>query len=255
MTSFAIILKRALKRLPFAQSMKWRLSQLVAQVRFRQEFMTFKNLSSQGSASQRFAIRWQDRYPCLNDRTATTSFDWHYLYHTAWAARIVAQTCPAYHVDIASDLYFCALVSAFVPVRFYDYRPADLRLSNLSYERADLLARPFPDASIHSLSCMHVIEHIGLGRYGDPLDPNGDLKAMSELKRVLGPGGSLLFVVPVGEPKVVFNAHRVYAYAQIVGVFADLQLKQFALITENLQDGLIENATVEMADAQTYGCG
>ncbi|MGA2030503.1 MAG: DUF268 domain-containing protein, partial [Verrucomicrobiota bacterium] len=77
------------------------------------------------------------------------------------------------------------MVSAFVPVKFYDYRPADLHLDNLACEHADLQALPFADCGIQSISCMHVVEHVGLGRYGDPLDPNGDLKAMNELERVL----------------------------------------------------------------------
>ncbi|NDC42314.1 MAG: DUF268 domain-containing protein, partial [Chitinophagia bacterium] len=55
---------------------------------------------------------------------------------------------------------------------------------------------PFESDSIPSLSCMHTIEHVGLGRYGDQLDPQGDLKAIAELKRVVQPGGDLLFVTP-----------------------------------------------------------
>jgi hypothetical protein len=66
---------------------------------------------------------------------------------------------------------------------------------------------------------MHVVEHVGLGSYGDSLDPNGDLKAMSELKRVLSINGNLLFVVPVGKPRVMFNAHRIYSYEQIIECF------------------------------------
>ena len=95
---------------------------------------------------------------------------------------------------------------------------------------------------------MHVAEHIGLGRYGDPLDPDGDLKAMGELKRVLAPGGLLLFVVPVGQPRVCFNAHRIYSYGQIVEAFAKLYLEEFALIPDDSIDGgLIINATAEFA--------
>ncbi len=254
MSTPVALIKRVLKTTPAAQGIKRCVSQLVAQLRFQQEFMRFKSLASR-SATQRFTVRWQDRYPCLGDKTAITGFDHHYIYHTAWAARIVAQTRPVRHVDISSSLYFCALVSAFIPVQFYEYRPADLHLGNLSSELADLLALPFANASINSLSCMHVVEHIGLGRYGDPLDPDGDLKAIAELKRVLANGGSLLFVVPVGKPKIMFNAHRIYSYSQIASAFADLQLQQFALITDNGQEGLIENAPTEMADAQTYGCG
>ena len=70
----------------------------------------------------------------------------------------------------------------FRAVDFYDFRPAPLSLPDLFAGAADLTALlPFADNSIHSLSCMHVLEHIGLGRYGDPLDPDGDLKAIGEL--------------------------------------------------------------------------
>lgn len=221
---------------------------------FREEFLTFARLSA--SVPERFALSWDDRYPCLGDKTASTEFDRHYVYHPAWAARVLARTRPEVHVDISSSLHFCSVVSAFIPVRFYDYRPADLRLSGLTSEAADLLALPFAAGSVASLSCMHVVEHVGLGRYGDRLDPEGDLKAVAELKRVLAPGGTLLFVVPVGRPKVAFNAHRVYAYDQVVGYFSELELVEFALIPDDPQDGgLVRGATREASDAQDYGCG
>ncbi len=219
--------------------------------RFRREFATFSTLSRK--TVSRFSLRWQDRYPCLEDRTFVTNFDHHYVYHTAWAARVIAKTRPTYHIDISSSLYFCSLVSAFVPVKFYDYRLTNLHLSNLSSEQADLQALPFADASISSLSCMHVVEHIGLGRYGDPLDPDGDLAAMAELRRVMAVGGSLLFVTPIGEPKIRFNAHRIYSYEQIVDAFPGLNLRQFALIPD--VGGLIEDANPQLADKQIYGCG
>jgi len=201
-------------------------------------------------------VFWKDRYPCLKDNTLNTGFDAHYIYHPAWAARILAQIKPDLHVDIGSSLHFCTLVSAFISVKFYDFRPAELVLSNLFSESANLLSLPFKDGSIQSLSCMHVVEHVGLGRYGDQLDPDGDLKAIDELKRVLAPGGSLLFVVPIGKPKVMFNAHRIYSYEQVIGYFSDLELLEFSLVLDDPKsDGLIRNASKEMADVQSYGCG
>jgi len=205
----------------------------------------------------RFSMLWSDRYPCLNDKTKTTGFDRHYIYHPAWAARILARTRPQSHVDISSTLHFCTLVSAFIPVRFLDYRPAELRLDGLQSEAADLLRLPFADGGIDSLSCMHVVEHVGLGRYGDPIDPDGDLKAIAELTRVLAPGGDLLFVVPVGKSaRIMFNAHRIYTYDQIVKYFGTLELKEFALIPDDpAQGGLFRDAPRQLADAQDYGCG
>jgi len=222
--------------------------------RYISDYRTFRRLSARGGS--RFRLQWRDRHPCLGDGTSDTGFDAHYIYHPAWAARILARTKPECHVDVSSSLHFCTLVSAFVPVRFFDYRPADIRLANLETGRVDICALPFADGSVPSLSCMHVVEHIGLGRYGDPLDPEGDLRAISELKRVLAHGGDLLLVVPVGKPRIMFNAHRIYSYEQIVGYFHGLELLDFSLVPDDaVKGGLIGNASPEMADGQTYGCG
>ena len=160
------------------------------------------------------------------------------------------------HVDISSHLQFCATVSAFVPLEFYEYHPPEVEIEGLTVNRADLLALPFEDISVMSLSCMHVVEHMGLGRYGDALDPDGDVKAMNELKRVLAEQGQLLLVVPVGQPRLQFNAHRIYSYDQILDGFSGLQLTEFALIPDDWrQGGLIRDASREMANDQRYGCG
>lgn len=222
--------------------------------RFLSDYRTFRKLSK--ASSGRFHPRWSDRRPFLADWTAATEFDRHYVYHPAWAARVLAATRPSEHVDISSTLHFVSILSAFVPVRFYDFRPADLQLEGLKCDRADLLALPFPDNSVASLSCMHVIEHVGLGRYGDPLDPDGDLKGMRELARVVAPGGDLLFVVPVGRSRLCFNGHRVYSYDQILASFPGLELKEFVLIPEAAErGGLILQASREIADREAYGCG
>lgn len=201
-------------------------------------------------------VVWRDRYPCLYDNTGNTGFDRHYVFHTAWAARVVLQNRPPKHVDISSSLYFCSILSASIPIEFYDYRPATLGLDNLQSERGDLLRLPFQDGTIQSLSCMHVVEHIGLGRYGDPLDSNGDLQAIAELKRVLSPKGDLLFVVPVGRPRVMFNAHRIYSYEQILDYFTGFVLKEFALIPDDeATGGLIRHANPDLVKEQAYACG
>ncbi|MBL0923392.1 MAG: DUF268 domain-containing protein [Sphingomonadaceae bacterium] len=205
----------------------------------------------------RFDLSWRDRWLHLRDATATTGFDRHYVFHTAWAARIVASIMPGLHVDVSSSLYFVTAVSAFVPTKFIDYRPADLQLSGLRSEAGDLMSLPFEGGSLESISCMHVVEHVGLGRYGDPLDYDGDLKAAAELTRVVAEGGNLLFVVPVcGKARIQFNAHRIYQYDQVIKMFPDFDLAEFALIPDDGSDeGLIRNADPTLASRQRYGCG
>ncbi|MCR4313208.1 MAG: DUF268 domain-containing protein [Candidatus Roizmanbacteria bacterium] len=231
------------------------LSRIKVYFELRKTFGRFKELSKK--ASKRFSVSWDDIFFFANDNTTNTGFDAHYVYHPAWAARILTKTKPEFHIDISSTLHFSSIVSAFIPVHFYDYRPAKLELSNLTSERADLLSLPFKDGSIKSISCMHTIEHVGLGRYGDELDPDGDLKAINELKRVTALHGDLLFVVPIGKPKLLFNAHRIYSYTQIQEYFGkDFELMDFFLIPDNaVTRGVIYKATEKDADGQDYGCG
>ncbi|UKT64395.1 DUF268 domain-containing protein [Pedobacter mucosus] len=194
--------------------------------------------------------------PFLNDKTENTSFDPHYIYHPAWAARILSKTTPENHIDISSTVSFCSIVSAFIPVQFYDYRPANIKLSNLTIGKVNLLSLPFKDNSIKSISCMHTVEHIGLGRYGDPIEYDGDIKAMKELSRVLAQGGNLIFVVPVGIRRIEFNAHRIYNYKDILDAFPMLKLKEFSLVPDNYEHlGMIINPHSRVTNSQNWGCG
>ena len=230
------------------------------------DYFAFKKTHGAG----RFEISPKDFYPCIKDKTINTGFDRHYVYHTSWAARVVKEINPEFHVDISSSLFFCGPVSAFIPVRFYDYRPADLRLSDLQTGKADLHNLAFEHNSIKSLSCMHTLEHIGLGRYGDPIDPEGDLKAIESLKKVVAKDGSLLIVVPIGKPKIEYNAHRIYSYEQIMTYVTgkkyddgvqntkdgDIYLHEFSFIPEfEHEGGLIRNADPKLAQNAHYACG
>lgn len=206
-------------------------------------------------SAHRFRLSLSDAYPQIFDRTFETGFDRHYVYHTSWAARVLSEKRPQKHVDISSSLYFSGIVSAFIPVEFYDYRPANLSLSNFTPKQGDLMALPFPDGSVESLSCMHTVEHVGLGRYGDPIDPEGDVKAAKELARALKPGGTLLFVVPMGrDAKIEFNAHRIYTYESVLALFPELVLKEFSLIPEH-EGPLVRHADPALLENEAYACG
>ncbi len=164
-----------------------------------------------------------DDYPQLHDRTSTSPYDAHYTYQDAWAARTIHALAPPEHVDVGSRITFVLGLAAFVPVTFIDLRPLTVDVPNLRARAGSLLSLPYEDQSVLSLSSLHVIEHVGLGRYGDELDPDGTRKAARELGRVLAVGGQLLIGVPVGRPRTAFNAHRVLDPEQVVELFRPLE--------------------------------
>jgi SAM-dependent methyltransferase len=217
---------------------------------FRQQLKVFRQMNEQDN---RFTVADKDLWAFLSDATSETPFDAHYTYHPAWAVRVVKKINPGRHVDISSTLQFCSTLSAFIPVDFYDYRPARLMLTDLYCGAADLTNLSFETGSIESLSCMHTIEHVGLGRYGDPLDPSADVKALKELQRVTRPGGSLLIVTPVGQPKIQFNGQRIYSFELINDLFGDFELRDFSLVTDS--GGFINQADPNLVREQQHGCG
>jgi hypothetical protein len=113
-------------------------------------------------ATLRSSLRWEDRWLCLGSATPLTSFYLSYVFHTARAYRILAESRLAQHINIFRPLYFVYVASAFVSTRFYDHCSAQLGLSGLAYDQADLTWLHSANRSIESLSSMHV----GLARYG-----------------------------------------------------------------------------------------
>lgn len=194
-----------------------------------------------------------DTQPQLHDRTVTHFANAHYFYVNAWAMRRVLQAGSASHVDIASQPVLSSLLSAVIPVTFLDYRPLQVKLDGLTCAGGDILKLPFDDQSIGSLSCLHVAEHIGLGRYGDPLNPNGTRLAARELARTLAPNGNLYFALPVGRPRLCFNAHRIHSVDTILEYFRDLRLVEFSAL---LDDGtFVQNVSPQECTNSVYACG
>jgi hypothetical protein len=198
-------------------------------------------------------IRLCDSYPRLHDRTTTTSVDSHYFYSNGWAARRILKSRPKLHVDIGSLIMFSNLLGAAIPVIFVDYRPLRARISKLHPAAGDILNLPFSDESIESLSCLHVAEHVGLGRYGEPLDPLGTKRAAGELARVLAPEGKLYFAVPIGRPRLCFNAHRIHSAEKLCEYLCDLKLTEFSAVND--EGRFIENADLNSFRDCEYACG
>jgi SAM-dependent methyltransferase len=190
---------------------------------FFNDYKKYKKLS----ANKHFSLQTKDLYPRIYDKTFVTPLDPVYFYQNAWCAKKIFENKPEKHFDIGSDAKFVGLISQFVPTTMVDIRPLGVTLPQLSFVKGDMLRLPFNDNEIHSLSSLCVIEHIGLGRYGDTLDPYGSEKACSELIRVLAHGGSLYISIPVdSNNKVYFNAHRAFTREYILSLFSTLALAE-----------------------------
>jgi SAM-dependent methyltransferase len=181
-----------------------------------------------------FPIRLRYLYPALGDRHAGAgAASGHYFHQDVWAAREVFRRQPRSHVDVGSSVGgFIAHLLAFREVEYVDLRPLRTNVRGLHFRQGDITALPYESDSLESLSALHVGEHIGLGRYGDPVDPDGWLKAIRELRRVLATGGVLYYSVPVGRERLEFDGHRVFDPATIVAAFRPLELTGFSYVDD-----------------------
>lgn len=198
-------------------------------------------------------IKILNTYPILDERTSETPFDSHYFYQDIWAFKKIYQSKTKAHYDIGSNIELIGFLTSFTKVVMVDIRPLKAMLDNFESVKGSILSLPFTNGSLPSLSCLHVAEHIGLGRYGDPLDPRGTKKACRELSRVLARGGNLYFSLPVGKPRLCFNAHRIHSPQQIIRYFDDLKLLEFSAV--NVNGKFVENVDINTLKDSNYACG
>ena len=158
-------------------------------------------------------------YPCLGDDLRETPIEPIYFYQDAWAFDNIVKQSPSFHVDVGSHHKFVALLSKVLPVVFVDIRPMSLSMDTIEYKAGSILDLPFDSDSVPSVSSLCVVEHIGLGRYGDPLDPDGSEKAVKELCRIVQPNGNLYISFPILESnRTYFNAHRAFQEEYILSL-------------------------------------
>ncbi len=202
------------------------------------------------------------KYPVLyDDQEQAASLLGHYFHQDLLVASLIHKNNPKRHIDIGSRVDgFVAHVASFRKIEVMDVR--DLRNighENISFIKADLMDSQ--NAPVHitdSISCLHAIEHFGLGRYGDPLDPNGHIKGFNNIVQMLSPGGNLYISFPIGKSNEVwFNAHRVFHPNDIFTWSAgetQLRLERFDYIDD--QSDLHQNIRLtEAGISVTHGCG
>ena len=211
------------------------------------DLMAYRRLA--GSSS----ITLKDLNPHIHQKASTHGFDAHYLYQAAWAFRLILESETEHHFDVASEAKFVAMLSAVVETTFIDIRPLAVTLDNFHSEAGSILDLPYEDATLDSLSCLHAIEHIGLGRYGDPIDPEGTRKAAAELSRVVAPGGNLYVSLPIGKPRVCFNAHRVHSTSEVLEMFRGLELVEFSSVSDRRE--FVKGSDLDGFANAKYACG
>jgi len=205
---------------------------------------------------ERFPISFSGLFPVYADRYMEAgNAKGHYFHQDMWAAKKIYKNNPDQHIDIGSRIDgFISHLLIFREVVVIDVRALQSDIPGLTYEQGDITKLRYEDNTLESLSCLHAIEHIGLGRYGDDLDLDGWLKGMKEMQRVLRPGGKLYLGVPIGKEKLYFDAHRVFLAKTVEDSLCDLELESFSYVND---DGSLIESSVDLQNLPTmyYGCG
>ncbi len=172
-------------------------------------------------------------YPCLHDwfeegGASKSDYFWQDLY----VARKIHACAPPRHVDVGSRIDgFVAHVASFREIEVFDIRPITTSIPGIRFRQVDLM-RPSDTYRDYceSLSCLHALEHFGLGRYGDPIDAQGYLNGLANMVNMLKRGGTLYLSIPIGLERVEFNAHRIFNPSAFVKIAAQygLTLTEFA---------------------------
>jgi SAM-dependent methyltransferase len=201
-------------------------------------------------------------HPCFQEKNQESGvLAEHYFYQDLYIAQQVFQNNPMRHVDIGSRIDgFVAHVASFREIEVLDVRDFHLSIPNIRFTRANLATKDFYLVDYcDSLSCLHSLEHFGLGRYGDPVDYNGHLIGWENMFRMLKKGGKFYFSVPIGNQRLEFNAHRVFSMVYLLGLIErHYDVDSFAYINdvqEFITDAVLDAAAVRENFGCRYGCG
>ena len=198
------------------------------------------------------------RFPILEDyaEQAGTARG-HYFHQDLLVATFINEAAPERHMDVGSRIDgFVAHVAAFRTIEVIDIRPLTIAAhERIRFIQGNLMQLdPALRECCDSLSCLHAIEHFGLGRYGDPINPSGHLVGFRNLAAMLKPGGRLYISFPIGESAVHFNAHRVFAPTEVLDWAKDLLVLERFDYVDDAGDLHLRQAPDRIA-TPAYGCG
>lgn len=220
----------------------------------------YRKLKEQAPES-RFEFPLGRPFPCLREKRDQSSGNLgHYFHQDLHVARRIFELAPEKHIDVGSRVDgFVANVASFREIEVFDIRPMDTAIPGVTFRQADLmqLDEKFVGYA-DSLSCLHTIEHFGLGRYGDPIDFDGFDKGLKNLKRILKPGGRFHFSTPMGEQRIEFNAHRIFSARFLIDYFSpDYHIENFSYISDKSAVHVnvpLDDPGIENNFGCRYGC-
>lgn len=201
-------------------------------------------------------------YPCFEDRYKESgTASGHYFHQDLFVARKIFRDKPLKHVDIGSRVDgLVAHVASFREIEVFDIRQLNTNVQNISFRRVDIMDKNFDLTDYcDSISCLHALEHFGLGRYGDTVHYHGHLLAWENIYRMLKPNGKFYFSVPIGEQRIEFNAHRVFS----MGYLLNMLNHKYKIISFSYVDdcgNLVVDAELNQHSIKNnlschYGCG
>jgi len=205
-------------------------------------------------------------YPCLGDHVSSMgSYKNEYFWQDLLVAQKIFDRNPRTHIDIGSRLDgFIAHVASFREIEIIDIRPLDISIPNVKFRQADIMdvdsLNKEMSSRCDSLSCLHALEHFGLGRYGDTIDPFGYEKGLRALANILAIDGTLYLATPIGEERVEFNANWVFNPIKLVQLAETLSLNLVSLtiISQNGSYSYLDSDCMydlELLSAEHYNLG
>jgi SAM-dependent methyltransferase len=204
--------------------------------------MSGNEIEPVGTYRPQYRLRWRglvrllDRFPRVKARLAdlvrrvlTKVFDpgivttervveYPFVYQN-----LIGLTGPILDIGCVHSRLPIALASRGYRVVGIDFLPYPYRHPNLKAVRGDAAHAPFRATSFDAVMAISVIEHIGIGHYGDPNAEGGDREAVREVARILKPGGRSVITLPFGRP-LTDDSKRVYDTPRLQWLLAPLRL-------------------------------
>ena len=218
---------------------------------FLKDYYNFKKLNK--NKNQLYYFK-----PCLHDRFeeggVTNS---EYFWQDLMVARLIFDANPKSHIDIGSRIDgFVAHVASFREINVVDIRPVNTKINGIIFKQLDIMESSYFAINspyyekYDSVSCLHTIEHFGLGRYGDPIDPDGYFKGLSNIINMLEQDGLFYLSTPIGKERVEFNANRIFNTKGLIDLLESKKMKLIKLLT--FDNGCINEFNLNEVDFKSF---